>query len=438
MVRGATIMKYWRRTARSKAGGGMENGMLRTRIAFYATAALVPLAFPCAPARAAWDTVGQIVMTIEGDDNPRLTAIEDQQVSDSRTVLNANVRASSFGERGNFWVEPRIQARAYSDSTNADLEKEDVYLRSEADYSWPNVEVGYRADLSRRSIRNAELPAAAPTDPDFTDLGDLGTGDVALLTQYVNRKLFDPTIDFRFSERTSIVLETQFTDVSYSGPGTAERTDFTDKRLSIGLDRRVSERNRVSASFFASTFEAVGNANKTDTVGVQANLSRPLSETLTFNLSVGLERSEYTFVQAANAVDNADSSYTLNVGLRKRAQRTTLNFDIGRQLFPNGIGFLTNTDQVRLFVSRQFSERFSGRVGVRAFSIRTLGNVAAANERDYSRLELELQWGLTPRWGFRAGYTYSNRKYTNRGEPAASSRVLYVGIGYAGLSRQGR
>jgi hypothetical protein len=130
MVRGATIMKYWRRTARSKAGGGMENGMLRTRIAFYATAALVPLAFPCAPARAAWDTVGQIVMTIEGDDNPRLTAIEDQQVSDSRTVLNANVRASSFGERGNFWVEPRIQARAYSDSTNADLEKEDVYLRS--------------------------------------------------------------------------------------------------------------------------------------------------------------------------------------------------------------------------------------------------------------------------------------------------------------------
>lgn len=412
--------------------------MLRTRIALYTTAALAPLAFYCAPAGAAWDTVGQIVMTIEGDDNPRLTPIEDQQASDSRTVLNANFRATSFGERGNLWVEPRIQARAYSDSANADLEKGDVYLRSQGDYSWPNVEVGYRADLSRRSIRNAELPAAVPGDPDFTDLGDLGTGDVTLLTQYVNRKIFDPTIDFRFSERTSIVLETEFTDVNYSGPGTTARTDFTDKKLSIGLDRRVSERNRVSASFFASTYEAVGNANKTDTVGVEANLSRPLSETLTFSLSLGLERSEYAFIQATNAVDNADSSYTLNIGLRKRAQRTTLNFDIGRELYPNGIGFLTNTDQLRLFVNRQFSERFSGRVGVRAFRIRALGDVSAGNERDYSRLELEMQWGLTPRWGFRAGYTYSSREYLNRPEPAASSRVLYVGIAYAGMSRQRR
>lgn len=403
-------------------------------------AVMLPASFVCLPAMAAWDVVTQLDVAVEADDNPRMLPESALQESDSRGVLDARVRADSVGQRGQFWVEPRILARSYSDSTNADLEKEDLFLRSRADYRWPNVELGYQADLSRRSIRDAELVEARPDDPDIEIPEGFDTGELVLLRQNVNRRVFRPFVNYRFSERTRIFFETELADVYYSGPATEERTDFTDTTFSIGLERRVDERNRVSASFFVSEFEADRNLNVTDTVGVQASFVRPLSETLNINLSVGLQRSDYGFFDTENMVlvDNADSSFTINVGFRNRSERTTMNFDVGQQIYPNGAGFLVRRDELRFFVRRLFSERLTGELGLRTFRNRVVGDVAAGTERDYSRIELELQWAWTERWSLRGGYAFTDQEFINRELSSADASMIYFGMTYRGLSQAGR
>lgn len=324
-----------------------------------------------------WELVPDVDLAASRLDNPRLNP-NDIDGTSNRMVLDGRVRAQNYGQRGYVYIEPRVRADVYSDSTDSDLDGDDLFLLAAGQYRWTSALLGARANFNQVSILRSEIVDAIPDDPDEQDPVDVEAGELQQFDQDRTRLSLVPFAEFDISERSSFRFSGRLTDVSYSGPPIANRSDFQSSEISFGLQRRVDERTQVTARVFTSSFEADLNANTTDSIGVEGLFTRPLTETWSFSLSAGVQRNEFSFVQGANVIDNADSNPTYGLGFRNRSDRTTWNIDLRRRLNPNGSGFVVVRDELRVFVDRQLTPRLTGSVGLLAFGTSTVGMLSKA------------------------------------------------------------
>jgi hypothetical protein len=352
-------------------------------------------------------------------------------------VLDGRVRAQNYGERGFAYIEPRVRADIYGDNTDSDLDGEDLFVRAAARYRWQAAIAGLRLKFDQVSILRSEIINAIPDDPDEDDPPPVETGELQNFDQDRRRMTLLPFAQFNLSERSSFRLSGRFNDVSYTGPPTENRSDFQSSEISLGLERRVDDRTRVTARVFTTAYEADLNANTTDSIGIEGLFTRPLSETWSFSLSAGVQRNEFSFVEGGNVVDNADSNPTYGLSFRNRAERTTWNIDLRRQISPNGSGYVVVRDEFRVFADRQLTARLSGRLGLRAFATGTVGDVRPGSDRDDFRLESRLEWAFTQRFLINGGINFTSRKFSSQGTDADSNE-LYLGVTYRGLERAGR
>ncbi len=407
----------------------------------YNNAATVPLfaavisVVAWAPVRAAvWEAVPNVGIYAATIDNARLdpTGIEE---SSSRSVVDARLRATADGQRGSFRIEPRVRADIYSDATDSDLDAEDLFLRSNAEYRWTNAAVGFAADLRRESILRSEIQDAIPDDPDAIDLPGTEPGSLEQFNETRGRTIVAPYARFTLSPRSSLLVETYLTDVTYSGPPVPSRTEFNALDVSLGIIRRVDDRNRVTARVFTSNYEADLTVNSTDTVGVEGEYQRQLSDLWTMTLSAGVQRSDFVFTDGnGEIVDNASAQPNLGLRFRRRGERTLVNFSLTRDLEPNASGFVVERDQLRFFVSRRFTQRFGGQFGARFYNTTSLSDVDVSGDRDDSRLEVRFEWAVTQRWYVVTGFNYLTREF--QGQPKADSNEIFLGINYRGLSSE--
>lgn len=397
----------------------------------------------------AWDFVPDLSLEVQADDNPRLgrdSTVEQDSDTASSMLLDARFTTSTFNERGSFVLQPRLRADTYADSTDSELESEDLFLSANGQYRWQRTTAGFRGYISRESILRSELLDAAPIDPDIEDPVPIDTGELVELDEHRTRSILAPSVDIRLSERSALLLEARHLDVSYSGPQIESRTGFRDMMVSAGIGRNIDDRNNASARLTFSDFQADANDNDTDTVGVEGRFSRALSDIWTFSLSTGLQRSEFAFIDeaavqagtpAAEAtIEGVDTDVTVGLRFRKRTELSTLNLDIGRRVDPNSSGFLQRRNEFRVALRRQMSARLTGGFAFRAFDARTFGIDNASVDREYARLEVDLEWALrNPLWSIGFGFdsTFQDRP-SLQGD--ATSNALYVGVNYRGLSRR--
>jgi opacity protein-like surface antigen len=370
------------------------------------------------------------------DDNLRVLP-ENQPLSGGSdgTSVDARLRATSTGPRGSFYVEPRLRRDQYSGDENEDLNGIDRFLRTQGSYDWTQVALGFFASYDRQDMKDAELTEAVPDDPNLGDPVDPDTGLVVVDEDRI-RTLIRPTLDIRLSDRSSLLLESDLLDVSYTGEESRGRVNFTDTRFSTGIRRQVDARNEVIARLIASEFAADFNNNETRTFGVQGNFNRELSRDWRFSLAAGVNRSDYSFVNPSlEPVENADTSFTYQVGLRQRTERNTINIDISREAAPNSGGFLTLRDQLRVYVSRAFTQRLRGEVGARNYTTKTLDDVVTDDERDYLRVDLGIEWAMTEQLFVNGGYAFTSQKFGDEADDASSNQV-FIGFSYRGRSRQ--
>jgi hypothetical protein len=385
------------------------------------------------PVHAAWDFVPQVGLLLDTNDNPRLDPQSANEAS--RSVVDARATLTNFGERGDIFVEPRVRVSSYG-GDDEELDSDDVFVRSYGQYGWQTVRSGFYAEYRERSIQSSEFLSASPEDPDLPPPPDLGTGQLVFIDQHQESAWFAPFLDFEVSNRSTLRVELQNMDVSYSGPATRSRGDYREQRLYAGIVRHVDARTDVSARFFTGDFEGDINRNQTDTAGVEGRFTRPISEIWSFSFGAGVERSDFSYFDDNNRfVDNATNNVTADIEFRQRSELRTLNVRIGRDIYPSGNGFLSEVTQFNLFVEQQFSPRLTGRFGVRYDDISTLDEVRTLNERDYARIETEFRWAMTMRLSLLAGYQLTAQEFANQANTDADSNAVYFGINFRGLSR---
>lgn len=386
-------------------------------------------------ALAAWEVVPDVTFAVGVDDNPRLN---DPELLDTGTAqsawVDARVGLTNTTERGSVFFEPRLRTDSYADSDDADLESDDLFLTARAERrSARGGRLGLQSYISRESILSSELLDAAPLDPDAPDPPPVDTGVLARPDEYRSRILLSPYVEAPMSERTSLLFDARYQDVSYSGPPTSGRSDFEDTGLGIGIARNVNDRNRATARLIVSSFEADRTNNQTDTVGVEGTFQRTLSSIWTFELTTGLQRSEIEFVRDELPASDVDTSATLGLGFRKRTEIARLNLDLQRLVTPNASGFLEQRDQFRVSLSRRLRERLTADVAVRLIDSKALGDVQTF-DREYARLSFGVQWALRPQWALDVGFDTIKQDFSDA-ERDGTSNSVRIGMTYRGLSR---
>ena len=405
------------------------NSQLFRLLAVATLAAAAPL-----PAQAAeWELVPEVGLYAATIDNARLET--DMEEDSSRSVVDARLFVNARGPRGEFRMEPRVRLDIYSDNSDDELDGEDVFLRSSGVYRWNSARAGFRSYITRESILRSEITDALLDDIDDPGPTDVETGRLDVFNETRTRAVLRPYVEFNLSPRSSLLLETAYIDVGYSGPPVLGRTEFDALQLSGGIVRRVDERNRVTARIYTSNYEADLTRNSTDTVGVEGEFVRSLNELWTMILNAGVQRNEFTFNDGSGNIDNATTSDVLGVALRRRAELTSMNLSLTRRIQPNASGFVVERDEFRGFVERRFTPRLTGRVGLRLYETATLDDARDVDQREDARFELNLRWALTQRWFVDAGYNYVSREFVVENRDADSNE-FFLGINYRGLSRQ--
>ena len=391
-------------------------------------------------AQAVWDIVPEVEMAVEIDDNPRLgvDVVAAAAPNDgTKTVVDGRVDLSNIGQRGEIFFQPRARVDAYAESENEDLESEDLFLRANGEYRWQMASLGFASYFSSESILSSELEDALPLDPNLVDPIDTSSGNVDVVNEDRNRAIFAPYVEFGISQRNSFLFETRFIDATYTGDANqaSDRSDFTDTLFAAGIVRNLDERNVVTARLRASQFEAAANQNVTDTFAVEGTFTRPINELWSMNLGVGVQRSDYAFVdEDGEFIDNADTNYSLDLRFEHRTELTIQNFSIRRSMNPNSLGFLVERNEIAYNVSRQITPRITGIVGARAIQSRTLDNIKQDNDRDYARAQVGVEWGLTQNWVVSADYIYTFQEFASQTRDT-NSNAFIIGVNYRGLSR---
>ncbi len=409
---------------------------MKRRISTVAAGALSVIALSVSvAAQAAWEGIPSVSATVEGDDNPRLDPQSSGQTSDSRAVVDLRYTATSYGKRGELVVEPRVRAINYSKSKDSDLNNADLFLVSQARYTFPKSDLGYQASLTRQSIRTGELLGAQNTDTGLPDVGT-DTGQLLFFNQIVNRSLVRPYANITLTRRTDLELQSEYVDVFYSGPETTLRSNFQNSSFSFGLAHRPDERRTVSARAFVSDYTAVVNSNHTRSAGVVGGMSAKLSSYLNMSLNLGAVRTAYSFLSNQNTIKNADFNYTVDFALNRRAERTSFNFDLGRQVDPNGSGYVVNRDQVWINMTRDMTRRLQSNAGLRLTRTRAVGLGATNADRDYVRFELSFDWHMKEQLFLTMGYDLTAQRFVDSAEGRVASNTVYFGVGYSGKSRR--
>ena len=396
-----------------------------------------------AGAVADWEAVPDVRMEVEANDNPRLgqrpehRPLADFDRTATRMLVDARMNLRNSGPRGSVTLQPRIRADAYSDSRDSDLERQDIYLNSRANYDWQRARAGVNVNLNRESIISSELSDLEPIEPGepIDDPIDNETGLLVLLDEFRNRVNLRPYAEFDISERSAILMEARLLDISYTGPELVGRTDFTDISLSLGVGRTIDSRTSATARMIVSNFEADLSGNETDTVGVEGTFSRELNELWSFNLTTGLQRSDFIFVDPVTSeiVDNAATNYTMSIGFAKRTELSALDINLFRVLNPNAVGFLIERNELRVRYARQLSERLSARIGFRAMETGALEGISA--DRQLLRADIDVEWAFTPQWSFAARLGAIDQEFAGA-RLDGQANLLSVGAIYRGLSRR--
>ena len=401
---------------------------------------------PFGPADAAWEVLPEAIMEVETNDNSRMRA-EDEEISTTRTVLDAEVTLSTFSERGNVLVQPRVRTDAYTKSINQELESTDVFLHGRGAYSWERFAIDLRADYADESVLSSELSDAVPEDPDLEDPLDPSTGDLNELEQDRERLDMRANLDFILSERNSLVVEARAINVAYEPQGQTTRNDFDNKTLYIGVNRRVDDRNEITARLLVNDFEVPSNQNKTNTVGVEGTFTRPLAPNWRMNLTANVARSDYSFLDEIELptgepdfvlVDNAEATFAARIAFRRRTDRSTWNIDIGRRVLPNSNGFLTIRDELRGYIRQQVRPRVALSLAGRIYQSEKLDNIDSNNDRDYARVDLDVEWTFSDRWYLIGGYSLRQQEFTNLAQGGdATANTFRIGVNYRTPSRSG-
>lgn len=420
------------------------------------------------PAYAYWELSPELDAGLIWEENPRYIGDSAKETAEDQvpgitdavtgtfveTRLNAIYRTSS----DTFILRPRMRSTDYL-KANEDLNYDDWSIDVSAAHEDRRGGIGLSGSYGEISVRTGEFASATPENPNAPPESGGGSGRYSGNATQKSRNI-RPYLSYNLSPRNVVRLNFNSTDITYDEPqglgefAGAQRGyfDYDYNQTALAVDHFLDEKNFLQLSFTGNAFDSQQPngpfRNSSDSFGLNVGYNRAITPTLTANATVGTTRTATRVsglpvdpltgapcpLTALCSETNDARNFIGDVGIRRRSERTTLNFNLSRSIAPRSSGREVVQDQVRLFVDRSLTQRLSGSVGAIYSRETGVANVLQV-ERDYLTIDTTLSWSLTRTLTTYAKYTYVYNEDSLVGSSnfQQTNHRLYFGVSYRGV-----
>lgn len=390
----------------------------------------------CAPAAwsAQYHVQPQFDLRVENNDNFGLVPGGSPDSDVYGVIANAQALFGIYTPRSETSLRPRLKLQEYPD--REDLQQWEGYLDLRSRYEWQRGEFLVNGRYSHEDSYTSETPSGVydPLDPLYGSDPD----SVQILVGET-RKRFDLRPSFRYdaTERLNFGAEAQYVTVNFDSDGAETNTDYDYTLLkgSVGWVLTPVSDFRVGA--YASKYEAKDDSTDTDGYGGEVGYRYRWSEVTGVEATVNYEQNDITDYVPVRS-EESTSGWGGNLTAYRELEVSEWRLSIGRRFIPTGDGGKSVSDSIRMEYDRDLSERLAFEGAARFETRNTLREEGSADDdRKYARVDLALEWFMTPTWYVKGGYSYIWNE-TESATGSAENNKVFVSFGYRGLRRERR
>lgn len=412
---------------------------------FFSRAILVfVLAIPPLAQAAEWSAEPKISLRTGYNDNIRLTTLPHDSVweTDITPAIKFGVAKENQGLFGDASASIRRFSGGSGSESSSALDREDYYLKTNAYHRTERNAFNALLNYTRDSTLDSELDE---------------TGNVISSRATRERLTLGPSWTTSLNEITRLNIDYQFTTVSYSDdPGVIDLIGYDYNVLSSSLTRQFSPRTQGTLSASYSRFEPDTNINS-ETISIQAGLSRNFSETLVASFLIGqrdttsdtLVATGYCVLANPNArfpectggiavptgttkdeTGTNGSVYSANI--TKKLETGSIGASLTRASSPGSDGQLLDRTQLILSGEHKFTETLQSRLRIQYSKnetiVNTFGRETDQTDETFFRVIPRLSWRWQPEWDLAGEYQYARNENDN--SDTATRNAFYLTLSY--------
>lgn len=371
------------------------------------------------------------------DDNYRLNVPgETQSVAGGEADVQAQVRAVT--PVTDLKITPEVRATYFPDERHDD--ETDPFLNIDWSQKGQRLNTDVLMNYSKVSVvqvlTGTGQVGTVGSGPG-TPLGGLGNptgGDSGYIDVQNRQQSINvvPSLDFEFAPHRHFQLTGNYADVSFDQNIPGSFVGFKSEGGTVGLAEDLTPRDSVAlrAIFSHTQPDDISNngalSNSTNYGGV-VEWTRHISEIAQAYIRLGdsVVRSSSTGVSGSVEQNN----WVAGGGFTWQYQVTQIFLDLTRTVDPSVTGYEISRAQARLLVTRDFSPRLTGSLGVTGLMDHAAGNDVGYDQRKYASGNIGLQWRYTRAWTLKGSYTYIWQRYQST--PLEDSNTFVVAVVYA-------
>ena len=386
---------------------------------YIALATVLALTLPLSIEAAQWSVEPKISLKTGYNDNIRLTTRDHDSVWE--TALTPSVKFATEQENKGLSGDARASVRRFSGGSGREssdiLDREDYHLGTDGWYNTQRNSFRAGLDYTRDSTLDSELDE---------------TGNVVDDRATRERFVLAPEWTTSLTELLNLQLAYAFTTVDYSDdPGIKDLVDYDYHNTSAALLYQFSPRTVATLSAGYSLYRPdVDFSADSDTVSLQAGLSRNFSETLKASFLVGRRDTETESVVGPD-VDTDSAVYSASV--TKTLETGSLGASLTRSSFPDANGELLDSTRLVLHGKHRFTATVNSSLRVEYAETETivnrLGIESSSDNDEFFRVTPRIEWRWSRAWSLAGEYQYATSDEAGVSGDAERNAV-YVTLSY--------
>lgn len=413
-------------------------------------ALLCPCLLASSPVPAAeWTLRPQVSLQAGYNDNINLTTAPHDTVLETSLApaVEFGVARRNQGISGSATYEVQRFTGGSGKESSDLLNRENYYLKSSA---------FHRTERSTlRGILNFTLNSAfdAEVDQNNNIVNDRTTRETLV---------FSPSWETMLNERNQLGLSYRLTTVTYpdTTSSISRLVDYDYHELNSTLVRLLDTRTNLTLSAAFSSYQPESGLNS-DTISLQAGVSRNFSETLSAsvlggarqttsdrNVSTGFCIGAFpgaTYPSCFGGIpspplvtrrDQVDSTGSVfSASLMKTLETGSLGATVTQSSAPSGEGELLDTTRFEVIGKHKHTETLDSSLAIRYTLRETLvnrtGNQVNSGDRTLTEINPKIAWRLQREWELAGEYRYLRDE--NSGFPVATRNSVYLTLVYRPL-----
>jgi hypothetical protein len=351
-------------------------------------------------------------MSVKGEYHSNLLLAFGPQQSSYANWLSPATRLTGATE--SFQLSSRLAADFAQYYGGRDTTIVNVYFPLSVRYRDTRSTWGFNGGLTRDNTLQSEL---------------LQTG---VVLAFVQRNLWsaNPTWTYNVTERMSAESSYQYQNAMYENAAQFGLIGYEVHTWSETVSYKIRERDSVQLTGLFTRFLAPErNDLVSDTYGAQVGTTHMLSDHVTLSASGGPRFITNRINTGIRSLDDRSTVWVFNGKITTSYERAHVTFEIGRNVYPSGIGLLIQTDHLSGSAAYEVTDSVSislnGQVSI-VDPVQTGTLLGPAAETRFFTLGPQVNWRVADYWAVEAGYTYSRRELEGFNQSGESHAARFM------------